>query len=159
MPSVSRPILALFFALVTASAAIAAPYVARPVNERARASERVVVATVSSVQAGYQTNEFGDRLIVSRVTLEVTEVMKGGVARALEMDLEGGTVDGITLAVSDLPALRRGEQAVFFLSPGRSGRLVPHLRGQSILKLDANRKVAGTDVDLAEIRAAVQGAR
>jgi hypothetical protein len=148
-------------ALLVASAvsASAAPYVAKPVNDRAKASAHVVVATVAATEARFETNEFGDRLIVSRVRLAVEEAMKGPGVASMDMDLEGGTVGDITLQVSDLPALRPGERAVFFLSPGRGGRLVPHLRGQSILKLDARQRVAGSDVTLAEIREMVRTAK
>lgn len=146
-------------AILTASTAFGGLQVPRSVPERARASEHVVVATVADVEAAYQTNEFGDRLIVSRVVLDVTEAMKGAGSRRIEMDLEGGTVGEITLKVSDLPALKKGELAVFFLARGKGGRLVPRFRGQGILKLDARQKVAGTDVDLSEVRALVQGAR
>lgn len=158
MPTLTRhAALVLAVAALTASPSLAGPQLPKSVPERARASERVVVATVAAVEAAYQTNEFGDRLIVSRVHLTVDEPMKGGAVRALEMDLEGGTVGEITMTVSDLPALKKGERAVFFLARGRAGRLVPHMRGQSILKLDARQKVAGTNVDLAEVRTMVLG--
>lgn len=159
MMSRNRHLLTALVVATSTTVALAAPQLARPVNERARASQHVVVATVAAVDARYQTNEFGDQLIVSRVTLSVAETMKGGAARALEMDLEGGTIGDLTLTVSDLPVLKRGERAVFFLSPGRSGRLVPHLRGQSILKLDPQQRVVGTDVTLARVREMVRNAK
>jgi hypothetical protein len=119
----------------------------------------VVVATVAAVDARFEANEFGDHLIVSNVQLAVEETMKGPAARQLVMDLEGGTVGDITLEVSDLPKLRRGERAVFFLARNRAGRLVPHLRRQSILELDAQQRVAGTGVSLGEVREQVRNAR
>jgi hypothetical protein len=140
--------------------ALGAPQPPRSVPERAKSSQHVVVATIVAADARYEANEFGDHLIVSKVRLAIEETLKGPSARELAMDLEGGTVGDVTLAVSDLPKLERGERAVFFLAKSRTtGRLVPHLRGQSILKLDKAQRVTGTDVTLAEVREQVRNAR
>jgi hypothetical protein len=68
------------------------------------------------------------------------------------MDLEGGTLDGFTLRVSDLPAIQPGERAVFFLDQNESGITTPHLRGQGILKLDDNNFVTGSGLRVEDIR-------
>jgi hypothetical protein len=130
------------------------------VQTRARGAERVVVAAVESVQPIYARNDFGDDLIVTRTWVRISEVMKGkGIAAGdgMEMDVEGGTVGGITLRVSDMPSVAPGEKAVLFLTRNKSGRLVPHMRGQGILKLDKNNKVLGTDVTLNELRPLLRG--
>jgi hypothetical protein len=130
------------------------------VQARAKGAERVVVAAVESVQPIYAKNEFGDDLIVTRTWVRVSEVMKGkGIAagEAMEMDVEGGTVGDITLRVSDMPGVAAGEKAILFLSRNKSGRLVPYMRGQGILKLDKSNKVLGTDVTLNELRPLLRG--
>ena len=129
--------------------------------DRVRGAARVVVATVTDVTAAWQTNELGDQLIVSNVRLDIEETLKGGPARSLNMELIGGTVGDITLEVSSLPQLARGERAVFFLEAAPSGRLVPHRRGEGILKLDPQNRVRGSSLDLGQIRdmAAAAGAR
>jgi hypothetical protein len=137
--------------------AIAAPSLAASgvqptsIQERARGAARVIVATVADTTARYERNEFGDELIVTYAHLAIEEAVKGP-AGPVTLTIEGGTVDGITLRVSDLPSLRKGERAVFFLSPGRNGEFQPHLRGQGILKLDSGNRVAGTGLTLDEIR-------
>ena len=125
----------------------------RPVTieERARGAERVVVASVEDVTAGYETNEFGDRLIVSHARLRVEEAIKGS-AEALTLDYEGGTVDGVTLHVSTLPVMERGERAVFFVTRGPKGGFTPHLRGQGILKLDDQNHVPNSSLTLDDVR-------
>ena len=138
---------------------IGASQVARSIAERTKTSGQIVVATVAAVDPRYGVNEFGDQLILSHVELQVDETLKGNAADRLSMELEGGTVGDITLSVSDLPTLRPGERGVFFLSKNRAGRLVPHLRGQSILKLDEREVVRGTTVPLADIRRQVHSAR
>ena len=126
---------------------------------RAKGAERIVVASIERVRAEYQKNEFGDALIVTHAELRVAEVLKGQAknGEAITVEVEGGTIDGITLSVSDLPTVAAGENAVFFLGRGRRGEVVPHLRGQGILKLDALQRVAGTATTLADVRSAVSG--
>ena len=122
-----------------------------PIAERARGAARVVVATVAETHARYERNEFGDDLIVTYVQLAIEEAVKGPAGPAT-MAVEGGTVDGVTMRVSSLPVLVKGDRAVFFLTPGRDGEFRPHLRGQGILKLDGDDRVRGSSLTLGEIR-------
>ena len=128
---------------------------------RARGAARVVVATVERVRAERHRNEFGDELIVSRAEVRVKDVLKGNGAAgdALVVDVEGGTVNGITLRVSDMPTMSTGEEAVFFIEQNRDGRNVPHRRGQGILKLDANGRIRGSDLTVDDVRKAVASSR
>jgi hypothetical protein len=127
-----------------------------PIPDRARGAERVVVASVADSNATFETNEFGDQLIVSHVTLAVQESLKGKSEPSVEIDVLGGTVGDLTYEVSSLPKLARGERAVFFLARDKwSGKLVPHLRGQGILKLDADNRVKGSSLDLHTIKSLV----
>ena len=135
--------------------AASAPALAQPpegVPGLAKGASRVVVATVGEVSAKWETNEHGDEIIVSDVTLHVEEALKGAAAKSLAMSMMGGTVGDITLEVSSLPSLKRGERAVFFLEANPTGKLVPHRRGQGILKLDSQNRVEGSAVDLNQIR-------
>ena len=125
-------------------------------NERIQGADTVVVATVTGVNANWKQNDFGDLLIVSHVGLRVDETLKGAGDSAVSMDLEGGSVQGITLRVSDLPQLAPGDKAVFFLDKGASGERVPHLRGQGILKLDDNGLVKGSSLSVDDIRRSVR---
>ena len=144
--------------------AVAAPsvdaQVGRPqtIQERARGAARVVVATVAETSARRERNEFGDELIITHARLSVDEAVKGPAGPAT-IALEGGTVDGITMRVSDLPSLKKGERAVFFLAPGRGGEFQPHLRGQGILKLDKDDRVPDSSLTLAEIRRLAAGGK
>jgi hypothetical protein len=130
-----------------------------PLAERGRGAERVVVGRVSSVSPQWQVNEFGDRLIVSTVRIGVEETLKGAAESNVDVDVEGGTIGGLTLHVSDLTTFEPGDRAVFYLKRNGRGTLVPHLRGQGLLKLDAANRVRGTGVTLAEIRRAMAAGR
>ncbi len=127
-----------------------------PIQDRARGAERVVVASVAETHANYHRNQFGDNLIVTHARLVVEEAIKGEHG-PVTIAIEGGTVDGITLHVSSLPLLARGERAVFFLTAGANGEFAPYLRGQGILKLDATNHVKGTSLALDDVRRMAQG--
>jgi hypothetical protein len=119
-----------------------------------------VVASVQDVSAHFARNSFGDQLIVSRVLLQLEENLKGSSAEPmLSVDVEGGTIGDLTLHVSDLPALRPGERAVFFLERTGDGHLVPHLRGLGILKLTDQNSVRGSTLTLASVRQMVRAVR
>ncbi len=137
--------------MVVASTTLSAQ-AAVSIPDRLRGAERVVVAQVGSMTATYQTNEFGDRLIVSHLALAVEETLKGPSTPALSLDVDGGTLGGLTLEVSSLPKMHTGERAVFFVTADKHGHNVPHLRGQGILKLDAQNRVKGSTLDLSAIR-------
>jgi len=144
----------LFTALVSASQSANVD-----IPTRARGADRVVVGTIVSVRAAFEKNEFGDELIVSHAVVEVDQNLKGNAPTAfVDVDVEGGTVGELTLKVSDLPSVERGDRGVFFLKRRGSSEVhVPHLRGLGILKLNANDVVLGSSLTLDEIRTLVRG--
>jgi hypothetical protein len=126
-----------------------------PLDMRVSGAQRVVVATARTVNASWRENQFGDRIIVSRILLDVEENLKGGATQTVWMELAGGTLDGRTLRVSDVPEFKPGERAVLMLDQTDTGVYLPHLRGQGILKLDDSDVVQGTSTRLDDIRRAV----
>ena len=79
-------------------------------------------------------------------------LLKGGAGRTLEVDIEGGSIGDLTLHVSDQVTMQPGDRAVFYLERGPRGRIVPHLRGQGVIKLDAAGRVPGSSLTLEMIR-------
>lgn len=126
-----------------------------PLAERARGADRIVVGRVASVDPAWQVNEFGDRLIVSVVRVVVNETLKGPPQATLDVEVEGGTIGGLTLHVSYQTTFVPGERAVFYLRRNARGAFVPHLRGQGLLKLDRSDRVPGSSLTLEEIRRTV----
>ena len=65
-------------------------------------------------------------LIVSKVWLGVSEVVRGSSISSVSVDIEGGTLGGMTMRVSDLPEMKPGARALFLLGqlPDGSARLV-----------------------------------
>jgi len=140
------------FFIVIASGHVLAQDAPVPLVDRARGSERVVVGRVTAVSPVWQTNEFGDRLIVSVVSVAVDETLRGPSQGAVDVEVEGGTIGDVTLHVSDLESFTPGERGVFYLKRGSRGSLVPHLRGQGLLKLDRSDRVRGGNFTLADVR-------
>ena len=149
----------VFALAILAAAAPAFAEVGPPadVASRARGAGKIVVARILDVRAQFETNQFGDQLIVSHAVLEVLETLKGASEATVEVAVEGGTVGDITLKVSDLPSLHSGERAVFFLEPASGGNK-PHGRGRGILKLDDDDRVQGSNLSLSEVKSQVLGA-
>ena len=149
-------VLAIVIALATPAMAEIGP--PQDVASRARGAGKIVVARVLDVRGQFETNRFGDHLIMSHAVLEVLETLKGEPQAIVNMVMEGGTVGDLTLRVSDLPSLQTGEQAVFFLDPTAGGEHVPHGRGQGVaMKLNGDH-VAGSNLSLEDVRRQVRGA-
>ena len=142
-------------ALGTSTALAAQSGDALPIVERARGADRVVIGRVASVSPAWQINEFGDRLIVSTLRVNVDENLKGPASAAVDVEIEGGTIGGLTLHVSDQASFAPGERGVFFVRRTTRGTFAPHLRGQSLMKLDASNRVQGTALTLDDIRRGV----
>ena len=130
-----------------------------PIPERMRGAQRTVVARVASVRPTWVTNRWGDQLIVSQLTLAVEETLKGQAAQSLQLQMEGGTLDGLTLHVSDMPSLEAGDRGVFMLDDASAVQTVPHRRGLGVLKLDRQNRVENSDVTLDMIREMARQAR
>jgi hypothetical protein len=150
---------ALSVAAAATLGGVAAASSGRPVDvpERIKGAESVVIATAGAITPTWRRNNYGDQLIVSEVLLKVEETLKGTPEASRVLDLEGGTLSGYTLHVSDLPELNVGDRAVFFLDRTNSHASVPHLRGLGILKLDRQNQVTGTSLSLDDIRHMARG--
>ena len=85
-------------------------------------ADAVIVATVCKVEARWDTNQFGDQLIVTRASLcpEPGGVLKGNQRSDYALEIEGGTLDGLTLELSHLPLLGVGDRGLFLLERGHA---------------------------------------
>jgi hypothetical protein len=128
-------------------------------NRRFKGAEQAVVGTVTDVRPFFHRNQYGDELIVSRMSVRVSESLRGTAQSLVVMDVEGGTLNGLTLNVSDLPVLKRGDRGVFLLHKDPTGLNVPHGRGEGILLLSANDTVLGSSLTLGDVRRAAAAVR
>ena len=77
-------------------------------STRAAGAQRVVLASVSELQSALEVNAYGDQVIVSHLQLQVQETLKGPVVNTISLAMEGGTVGGLTMRVSDMPTMAVG---------------------------------------------------
>ena len=144
----------VFVCLLTATALAVGP---EDVATRSRDANVVVVGSVVEISARFDTNRFGDQLIVTTAAVAVEETLKGSPVGVVHVTFEGGTVGDLTLKVSDMPSPRPGDRAVLFLDANELG-YVPHGRGADVyLPLDGRGRARGTTMNLGQIRRAVRG--
>lgn len=155
-------VLVMVIPVAVAMTVVAAQSPDRPpgldVAERARQAAHAVVATVETATSSFGINEFGDQLILTDLQLRIEETIKGRSAPGMVVTVEGGTVGALTLNVSDMPSLRRGDRAVFFLDRTQAGAYVPNDRGRGILKLVDGDVVEGTTLTLSALKGQVRSA-
>lgn len=77
-------------------------------------ADYVVRAKVTAVTSEWQTD--GDNThIITKVTLAVSDVIKGTPPQPLVLQMLGGTVDGVTMRVEGAPRFNVGEENIFFI--------------------------------------------
>jgi hypothetical protein len=162
MPVKSRAI-ALISVVVAGAALVHAggPKASRQAELKSgmKGAERAFVGRVTRISPYMKRTDRGDVLIVSHVEMAVEERLKGQVGGAAPVEIEGGTLNGLTMGVSDMPELGVGTRAVVMLKRGRSGEFVPHQRGAGVLELDADDHVKNSDLWLDDVRRAAAEAR
>jgi hypothetical protein len=141
--------------IVTAQSALQP---ATDIGDRAAGASRVVVASVLDITGRFGTNAHGDQLIFSDVLLEVSETLKGDDTQTLTMTIEGGEVGELKLQVSDMPAVRRGDRALYFLDRSSRGEWVPHRRGLGVVKILSADRLENSGLTLSQARALVRSA-
>jgi hypothetical protein len=79
------------------------------------AAPTIVVATVTGRRADWES--YGaSRLIITTVTLEVEQSLKGGAPRTLVVEVMGGSISDETQRLSHVPEFRVRERDVLFLN-------------------------------------------
>jgi hypothetical protein len=72
--------------------------------------------------------------------------------------VEGGDVGDVSLHVSDLPVMRKGERILYFLDRAANGQWVPHRRGLGIVKVGITERLDRVPMTLGEARAQIRDA-
>jgi hypothetical protein len=130
------------------------------IAQRVRGAKKTLIGNVIAVRSRFERNQFGDQLIVSRVSVAVEEFLDGGAGeRSAEVDVEGGTVGGLTLHVAHQVSLKPGDRAVLMLDAGPAGAYVPHHKGLGVMRVERDGRIAGTTLTLDDVRAAARAAR
>ena len=103
-------IIAIF--AITGQPARAASVLQLGVADLVRGSQLIFHGTAVErrIVAGSQDGE-----IFTRVTFQVHEVVNGPTVKTLDLDFLGGTLNGVTLEISDMTVPPVGEEGIFFI--------------------------------------------
>ena len=85
-----------------------------PFNSLVDQADYIVRAKVASVASEWQTTD-GNTHIITKVTLAVSEVLKGTPPQPLVLQMLGGTIGGVTMRVEGAPRFNAGEEHIFFV--------------------------------------------
>ncbi len=83
-------------------------------DELVAQAEVIFQGTVSDVKSQW-TGEGAERHIATYVTLQVEEAIKGDPGATYTMRMLGGTVDDMTMEVSDVPKFKVGDRDILFV--------------------------------------------
>ena len=144
--------IALFACVVTAAVVGADTTVPTDLATRLRGASRTVVGSVTRTESRLVRTQRGDEIIVTRTWIRVEEALKGRVEPSVTVDVEGGTVNGISMRASDITPLAVGERAVLLLEPTAEGGWRPHRRGLGLLRLTSDNQVRELGVSLGTVR-------
>jgi hypothetical protein len=115
------------------------------IKERITRSDLVVHGIVRHLDARMEASSVGDRRIITRATVEVRTVIKGTHSdQYLEVDIVGGTLNGITLQSSAMPTMPvENEEVVLMVNQKPDGVGVLSMRGLGYFKIDPTSKQVG----------------
>ena len=82
--------------------------------------------------------------IYTATRFAVTEDLKGGSGKSATVVTVGGTIDGMTLAVSGTPSFRDNEEVLLFLEAGKSGNWILMGLSQGLFRITDDRRGART---------------
>ena len=83
-------------------------------DELVTEAELIFQGSVTDVRSEW-TGEGAERRIVSYITFQVEEALKGAPGESYTIRMLGGTVDGETLRVSDAPTFKVGDRDILFV--------------------------------------------
>jgi len=109
---------------------------AERIDKKAADASHVFIGKVKKVDCTFETNRWGDFLIVSRVSVKVDKALKGTLGSSVDLQVEGGTVGDLTLVVSEIPLFEAGQSKTFYLK--KSGTSFEYLDSEDAEELAAS---------------------
>ncbi len=140
------------FAILMAAHTLAAEPTPAALKSALQEANFTLVATVTDTKPSRRRSAWGDEIIVTTAVLRTEETLKGAPPTWVPIELEGGTLDGVTMEASHTPLMRKGDRAVFLVDRLADGRYIAHHRGAGILKLRADDRLEDSALSLNEVR-------
>lgn len=110
----SCPLFLAVCAIFAGSVAQATTVIPPTFDDLVSQAQIILQGTVTDVQSQW-TGEGAQRHIVSYVTVQVEETLKGEPGANYTLRMLGGTVDGTTMEVSDSPKFKIGDRDILFV--------------------------------------------
>lgn len=129
-------IMALLFVVSFSVVPAAALMVEIPFTDLVSGADSVVIGTVTSVESRWNEDQTFIRTYAS-VSVE-RHVTGAPVDSTITIVVDGGTVDGITLWVSDTPTFHPGMRAGFLLRKEEPGLYTPYGQIQGVYALESD---------------------
>jgi hypothetical protein len=145
----------LFFIVMTfvAGAGTLAPVT---FQDHVNKSDYIVDGTVDEIESRFETNRYGDRLIVSSIKINVKENLRGQSISTLTFKADGGSVGEVRLEVSDIPQIKKGDRGIFFLQQSEDGSLTPHNRGLGMQKIEWNGQIKDSRLSAEDLKSRIK---
>lgn len=105
-------------------------------EQMVRGSHRIMLGRCVSQETYWNKNR---TRIYTAIRFAVTEDLKEGSGRSATVVTVGGTIDGITLAVSGTPSFRENEEVLLFLEAGKGGNWILMGLSQGMFRITADR--------------------
>ena len=128
-------------------------------NAALKQAKFALVGTITETHASKRRSSWGDDIIVTTAIIRTDETLRGAPPTWTALELEGGTLNGVTMEASETPLTRQGERAVFLVDQLPDGRFVAHGRRLGILKLRTDDRVENSELTLNEVRALAREGR
>ncbi len=128
-------------------------------NAALKQAKFALVGTITETRASKRRSSWGDDIIVTTAIVRTDETLRGVPPTWTALELEGGTLNGVTMEASDTPLTRQGERAVFLVDQLPDGRFIAHGRRLGILKLRTDDRVENSELTLNEVRALAREGR
>ncbi|HET7535542.1 MAG TPA: hypothetical protein VFJ90_03755 [Candidatus Didemnitutus sp.] len=139
MPQFKRYVIILGFLFAAFAARLAATTVVAPSFDQLVAqADYVVRAVVKSVNSEWRT-EGENKHIITKVELDVREVMKGNPPQPLVLELLGGRIGNVEMKVEGAPTFFVGDEDILFVR-GNGQQVYPLvaiMHGQYLVQRDA----------------------
>ncbi len=103
-------------------------------RELVEASDRIVVAKVTSVKAAWDSSH---RKILSTIEVDIEQTWKGEPTGRSIIVQPGGTIGDLEMSVGGMPRFAPGERALLFLHGRVRPQVVGMSQGKRALELDA----------------------
>jgi hypothetical protein len=109
-----RSLLLLLCAALAIAGARATTVIAPTFDELVNEAELIFQGSVTDVRSQW-IGEGAERRIVSYITFQVEEALKGAPGDSYTIRMLGGTVDGYTMGVTDAPTFKMGDRDILFV--------------------------------------------